>query len=207
MFSNTHKLPRLTHLSLPQPPDIQAPSPLWDAADLTRLVGSCPNVCDVGTLVLRPGLHVSELSKLTALTQLCVFLRYEDIHGLYGCMQGLAALTQLHDLEVWGDRKLNIASLLPLTSLTTLTRIEVEWPYDQDNEDGGEGGYLATDTKVSQLAGSTCLMHATYTHMHGWSYGAVGWEINTCSRTMLHGCTSRVSLAKVGCGLIPLIPL
>jgi hypothetical protein len=73
----------------------------WGAADVACLVSCCPNLCKLDGGAMQHGPHVSELHKLTALT---------DVHLHYGpsdaptsveeTMQGLAAVTQLRDVAV-----------------------------------------------------------------------------------------------------------
>jgi hypothetical protein len=47
----------------------------WGTAEVTRLVGCCPNLRSVDDVFLQPGVHVSEPRKLTALRYL--FVTYE----------------------------------------------------------------------------------------------------------------------------------
>ena len=126
VFPSSHKLPHLTCLNL-DGDDIldygvagtSDASQRWGAADLSSLVSCCPSLCTIHTLALQPGLHVSELQKLTALTRLSVCWYSTDVAE---CMMGLAAVTQLQSVTINLDiPRIPVASLLPLTSLTALT--------------------------------------------------------------------------------------
>lgn len=99
-----------------------------DTADFSSLVGCCPGMCRVDALFLQPGLHVSELHKLTALTRVCLH-NMSDSPGSCGeSARGLAAVTQLRHLDLRQlSQSFKIASLLPLTSLTSLTRLSFRW--------------------------------------------------------------------------------
>ena len=105
-------------------------SPQWGAADTSSLVSCCPSLCDLKRLPLQPGLHVSELHKLTALTGLCVQCKSAGMpHMVAASLQGLASITQLHNLTVSTDcAELTMAHLLPLTSLTALTVLTCNFP-------------------------------------------------------------------------------
>jgi hypothetical protein len=75
-------------------------------------------------MLVQPGLHVSELHKLTALTPLDLVYSSDLISGLEESVRGLAAITQLKMLEVWLDSPgLTGASFMPLTSLRALTKL------------------------------------------------------------------------------------
>ena len=70
--------------------------PPWCAADLSSVVRCCPSLCRVETDRLQPGLHVSEMHKLTALTKLRLGYYDVDTSGsLCECVRGIASLTQL----------------------------------------------------------------------------------------------------------------
>jgi hypothetical protein len=75
---------------------------------------------------MQPGLHVSELHKLTALTSLQIKYRTCDLPSFQASIEGgLAAVTQLRDLaiEVVTIQEGWVAGLLPLTCLTALTKL------------------------------------------------------------------------------------
>jgi hypothetical protein len=79
-------------------------------------------------LHLQHGPHVSELQKLTAVTSLCVQYGDGDAAEYRESLRGLAAVTQLRDLWLGTSSPMvTVASLLPLTSLTTLTRLSWQW--------------------------------------------------------------------------------
>jgi hypothetical protein len=126
MFTTSSKLPHLTALELRGETDYNiAALSLCSASDLSNLVSCCPGLCAAGALWLRHGLHVSELHKLTALTRLRVHYYPEDPDCFQELMRGLAAVSRLQDLEVLhvGSR-VKVASLLPLTNLTALTKFQ-----------------------------------------------------------------------------------
>ena len=97
VFSGAHKLPHLTYLDLRDSDyddaDAFAFSPRWGAADLASLVSCCPSLCCIGTLSLQPGLHVSELHKLTALTRVDVWCYSDNAFAVVDSVRGLAAVT------------------------------------------------------------------------------------------------------------------
>jgi hypothetical protein len=127
----------------------QACWPAWRDSELTSLVSCCPGLCDVDTLSLLPGQHVSELRKLTALTRLRVNYATVDSASFAECMVGLAVVTQLRSLQVRHVRQVNqsapVAALLPLTSLTALSALEIEWYPPVEDE---YGPLQFTDTNV-----------------------------------------------------------
>ena len=134
VFPPTRSMPHLTRLRLGVY-DVDfghTESMKWAAGDLASLVRCCPGLCDVNCLLLQPGLDLSELRKLTALTGLCVDFDSSDSRTLDLGMQGLAALTQLESLDVLirhgfgGGHAIKVASLLPLTSLRALRYLKVE---------------------------------------------------------------------------------
>jgi hypothetical protein len=163
MFPAACKLPFLTSLELKHAKTASpTQAPYFDDADFLRLVSCCPNLCEVGSLALKVEPHFSgvhnehvelrlpELDKLTAMARLSVWLYMWDNDHYDVCMKGLAAVTQLRQLTVAAGAGFSAASLLPLTSLTALQHINVEWPTyhgggDSDDEDGGGGGGVAHD--------------------------------------------------------------
>ena len=148
VFAGTRRLPHLTSLELSyydRDGDWDA-SPYWDAADLSSLVSCCPSLCSIHTLPLRPGLHVSALHKLTALTQLYVDYdtwRYDRTRFI-DSVRGLAAVAQLRSLHVtMFIPTMHAATLLPLTSLTALTNFyfsqcsQASWNMSTEVNTGG----------------------------------------------------------------------
>ena len=123
VFAPMQKLPHLTSLVLWGSNDCEpeAPPP-WYASDLCSIVRCCPNLCVIETNRLQPGLHVSELHKLTALTRLQLGYGRQ---GFDECVRGLAAVAQLKYIEVTTrSPDITVTSLLPLTSLTALTELK-----------------------------------------------------------------------------------
>jgi hypothetical protein len=129
VFPAAHKLPHLTCLTLRSLVDdvnhgVFFPHPEWGAADLSSLVSSCPGLCSVESMYLQPGLHVSELHKLSALKYIDVHLASIDLLPVVEGIKGLAVATQLQSLCLDTDcAELVGAHLLPLTSLTALTNL------------------------------------------------------------------------------------
>ena len=127
MFPTSRKLPHLTALELRAVNNDCADLPSWYASDLTNLVGCCPSLYAAGFLSLQHGPCVSELRKLTALTRLSLYYCQDDPDNFEGSMRGLAAVTRLRDLDVLHDTAdVKVASLLPLTSLTALTKLRAQ---------------------------------------------------------------------------------
>jgi hypothetical protein len=94
---------------------------------------------------MQPGLHVSELHKLTGLVSLEVNYGRCDPPELYESLQGLAAVTQLRDLTVdLRDTTCAIPCLWPLTSLTALTQLCC-----QGVQDSVDGDVIAEQVTVS----------------------------------------------------------
>lgn len=126
--SGTRKLPHLTSLVLEDTIGLGGAllGPLWGAADISCLVSCCPNLASIETMYLQPGLHVSELYKLTDLTRLHVYYRLFGADSIDESVLGLAAVTQLQYLSLRVSPNLSFGSLLPLTSLTALKRLEVQ---------------------------------------------------------------------------------
>ena len=107
------------------------PSP-WAASDVSRLVNCCPNLRRVKDMTLLHGSHVSELHKLTCLTSLAVSFVPSDLPAAEESLKGLAAVTQLRELDITMEQYLTIAATFPLTQLTSLTQLGV----DHNKEDG-----------------------------------------------------------------------
>jgi hypothetical protein len=85
---------------------------------------------------MQPGLHVSELYKLTGLVSLEVKYGRCDPLELYESLQGLAAVAQLRDLTVdLRDTTCAIPCLWPLTSLTALTQLCCQGVLDSVDDD------------------------------------------------------------------------
>lgn len=120
----------------------------WDAADLCSLVSCCPNLCKIEAMHLQHGSAVAELCKLTALTFLNVYFDMGTYVAADESVKGLADFTQLKALYVTMDSQcLEVSSLLPLTRLTALLRLEFSCPNKQQDPD-----FLDVEVKqVSQL--------------------------------------------------------
>ena len=105
--------------------------PRWSAANLVSLVSRCPSLRCAENLFLQPGLHVSELHKLTALTRVGLYYSSDSEDSCSEFIKGLAVISQLHSLDMETQRpqlfQVPMASLLPLTSLTTLTHFQSSW--------------------------------------------------------------------------------
>jgi hypothetical protein len=133
VFPAAHKLPQLTCLYIDdgyRAWGALPPPSAWDAADVSSLVGCCPNISSVDTITLQHGTHVSELQKLKGLTDLCVYYCIDSVTAFEQSLKGLAAVTQLRRLHVSLDSDdLSAASLLPLTRLTALTQLQCYGPY------------------------------------------------------------------------------
>jgi hypothetical protein len=107
------------------------PSP-WAASDVSRLVSCCPNLRKVKDMTLLHGPQVSELRKLTGLTSLAVSFVPSNLPAAEESLKGLAAVTQLRELDITMEQYLTTAATLPLTQLTSLTQLGV----DHNKEDG-----------------------------------------------------------------------
>jgi hypothetical protein len=71
---------------------------------------------------MQHGSHVSELHKLTCLTELTIIYGFADFTAYQESMRGLTAVTQLQSLSLdVSGTSLTVAAMLPLTSLTALT--------------------------------------------------------------------------------------
>ena len=144
VFPAECRLPHLTYLRFGraltlQDADLIAPSLVWSAADLSRLVSCCPNLCSFIDVWLQHGRHVSVLSELHELRTLHV--QYGDSENddeddddsgdgdeaaeYHVSIKGLAALTQLSCLHYKDGKAPLDETLLPLTTLTALTALQV----------------------------------------------------------------------------------
>jgi hypothetical protein len=141
------------------------PPSAWGAADLPHLVRVCPNMCMISGIDLQHGPHVSELHELTALTYLGLYYDSSSLAAREETFKGLAALTQLEDLCIsCGDEEPQVASLLPLTSLTALTRLWVSNGEFELKLELGEVCRLA-DAASPSNTGMQQLQHGTHTHV------------------------------------------
>jgi hypothetical protein len=128
VFPTAHKLPHLTRIEFDCEQGMQDVPSAIGAADIRRLVRCCPNLIDINALTLQHGLHVSELHKLTALTNLGLQYADSDAQSHVESLNGLAHVAQLHCLTLnISSPFLSEASLLPLTSLTALTSLTFCW--------------------------------------------------------------------------------
>jgi hypothetical protein len=98
----------------------------WSASDLSFLVSCC--LRQALGIYPQHGLHVCELQKLIALSQLDLQFLAGGQDNCMESMKGIAALTQVKWLHVTltshVDQPLPVTSLLPLTSLTALTKLD-----------------------------------------------------------------------------------
>jgi hypothetical protein len=132
VFAGVHRLPHLTALNVQEADDsdVSADSNPWTAADLSSLVSCCPSLCSVHRLFAQPGLHVSELHKLTALTYIAIDFAANATSAADEYVSGLAAVTQLQHLELIAQSpNVTPASLTTLTSLTALTHLSLDFRY------------------------------------------------------------------------------
>lgn len=127
VFPTGHKLPHLTSLQIQDGELVRDPAPaVWGPAAVASLVSCCPNLCAVEKLYLQRGPHVSELQQLTGLTRMSVVIGslYGDVAAAQQSVKGLAAVTQLQCLHLYlYNPGVSVAALLPLTSLTALTKL------------------------------------------------------------------------------------
>ena len=143
MFPAAHTLPHLTSLSLRRAHAAWVDGgvvPSWTAAETSSLISCCPSLSAVTRLCLQLGPHVSELHKLTALTRVHVTYELSGLGSFVESMRGLAAVTQLRQLElVHVSDTFNVDALLPLTSLTALDNLVFRWfPLADDDDDDGD---------------------------------------------------------------------
>lgn len=130
VFPAARKLLHLTRIKFHGEYGIQDVPSAMEAADIVHLVRCCPNLCEIDELVLQHGSHVSELHKLTALTHLGLQYVDSDEHSHTDSLRGLARVAQLHSLTLnMSSPHATVASLLPLTSLTTLTSFLPSWQH------------------------------------------------------------------------------
>ena len=90
----------------------------FSAADLSRVVGSCPNLQQL-TCELHPGVQLAALSQLTALTTLSISKATES------SVNSLSGLVELQDLTVTAHSACSLAALVPLTALRQLTSLDI----------------------------------------------------------------------------------
>jgi hypothetical protein len=99
------------------------------AADLFRLVGCCPNLCEFKGVHPQHGVQVSALRELTALTHMTVYYGCADDEVFQDSVNGLATMTQLRKLCFTCARDVTaIPSLYPLRALTALTTLYFDGP-------------------------------------------------------------------------------
>jgi len=113
MFPDQLQLPALTHLHTPyfMP---------WEAADLDRLISSCSHL-QILSLCCSPGLQLTALLRLTALTRLWLTGVTED--STTASLVQLSALQGLQDLSVLNPCSFTDDAVRSLTALTQLTRL------------------------------------------------------------------------------------
>lgn len=111
------------------------------ASDVRSLVRCCPNLCMIEGLPLQHGSHVTELHKLTALTNLrAMSYGCGDVAAVEESLMGLATVTQLRELLVFVVcPDVSKGSLLPLTSLTALEVFQVDCRKGDDEESESHG--------------------------------------------------------------------
>ena len=132
-------LPNLTCLKIASRDDEDdvLPMPLLGRSDFIRLVSCCPGLCEIQDLPLKPGWYVSLLSTLTALTCVDAYVGPDDVGHLGRCLTGFADVTQLRSLWVILDSQaVKMASMLPLTQLTNLTKLV--WACTGEDDDDGD---------------------------------------------------------------------
>jgi hypothetical protein len=149
VFPDTRKLLHLTNLTLFDPYEGQEPIQMWDvvsrwaAADVCSLVRCCPNLCKIEGMHLQHGAAVTELCKLTALTSLVLNYAVGHYASAQESLWGLAALTQLSELDVaMESQSLVVTELLPLTSLTNLSLLQFSCPDDDEEEEHLDVGLM-----------------------------------------------------------------
>jgi hypothetical protein len=131
---------------------------------------------------MQPGLHVSELHKLTGLTCLHVNYRAYDLEAFQESVKGIAAVTQLRDLkvEVTGMQDGPVAGLLPFTSLTALTSLSC--PGIRDTMRDVSGVYIVQEVSKTLAAGpassnGVCIAQRI-TGRHGTArHHRVSWQL------------------------------
>lgn len=184
VFPAGRKLPHLTYLEVcdmqkvdlqgvPHPEGPKAlPLYSWGAADLSSLVSCCPGLCEIFNVSLQPGLHVSELQKLTALTNMGVSY---DING-QEAVGGLAALTQLKELTlVQVSQESKLSSLLPMTSLTALTFFEVDLDHCIDGSKHPWPQFVLCDTFSNKAALQALMPQTAFPQVSQSDTAAPSW--------------------------------
>jgi hypothetical protein len=133
------------------------PSP-WGISDLWGVVEACPNLCELPHVYMQHGDHVEWLQRLTRVTSVTLGYGGSYPEDVEESVQGLAAVTQLQELTVYlHTADLTVGALLPLTSLTALTELNVfcyEADSDLDASDEESDANLVFEVcleKVSQL--------------------------------------------------------
>jgi hypothetical protein len=140
VFPAARTLPHLTCLCVEFELSFDDPAlpGAWGAADVARLVSCCPNLRKIDEIGMHHGSHLSQLHKLSAMTEVDLHYGAADAPAFEATMQGLAAVAQLQDLDVnMHCSVVSVAVLLPLTRLTALSRISFTcnvYPEDPDDE-------------------------------------------------------------------------
>ena len=149
VFPATRKLLHLTHLWFGNHEVHEMPS-AFGAADLSCLVSCCPKLCQLHTIFVQHGLHVSELHKLASLRSMYLEFAPGEEEEIDRSMEGLAAVTQLKHMGIDVDgQDVAVASLLPLTSLTALKHLEICFKQDLDN--GSDVLFLHVSVKAGRI--------------------------------------------------------
>jgi hypothetical protein len=159
VFPSSCKLPHLTSLLFgawhDNIDDAVVTHPRWSAADFPSLVSCCPSLRCVENMFLQPGLHVSELHKLTSLTHVGLYYSSDSGDGCSEIIRGLAVISQLHSLDMETQTpeffELPMASLLPLISLTALTHFHSSWGTMNPNVDLRTTGGPQVSTQFTAL--------------------------------------------------------
>ena len=133
VFPAKRILPHLNFISVPHKAEWgdRGPEFAWGAADVSGLVGCCPNLHMIEEIHLQHGMHVSQLHRLTALTYVNLIYDRDSVAAFEQSVKGLAGLSQIRHMRVELDSvELTVAGLLPLTKLTALTALYCEIPLD-----------------------------------------------------------------------------
>jgi hypothetical protein len=170
VFSADRQLLHLTYLGFAEyegdfsgPLGVEDLPSTWGAADLSCLVSCCPNLHTLHALSLHHGLHVSELHKLTGLSSMYIHYAAGGSADLEHSIEGLAAVTQLGYLGLNLDRQnVEVASLLPLTSLTCLTTLECcleiyKYSYSAGQPQDDSDDVMFLEVSSNQGGGGGCL--------------------------------------------------
>jgi hypothetical protein len=129
----------------------------WSAADVASLVKCCPNLCKIEEMTMQRGSHVSELNKLTALTDIDLHYGPGDQPAVEATMQGLSAVTRLQKLSL--DLHcfvVSVTALLPLMRLTALDWLGFSCDLHQVNEDGEFQDDPDLEVSLHQVSRLTC---------------------------------------------------